>query len=285
MKVFSFGPMWKGGDSADKAGSSRKNSLWQQRKESGVYRKMAETRPLAASMQEYVDRMNAEAGSLLDKLSRRASFEKETVLAKLKSGQSLSGSELEHLRQTDPASYQKAKQLEAERAAYERQLKQCKTKEDVERLRMSKLSSSMAAVSAIANNPNIPEEKKLEMLEQERMRVNAINNETNEFVKSTEYAKLPTDAERNEKMRVKGRMEKTAESTDAAKRLQLNEKETGEDIAGEEDISVQIPQESSDAAEATEQDSEFQPRENTDVAIPKTRQNTATEPAARRGKK
>lgn len=285
MKVFSFGPMWKGGDPADKAGSSRKNSLWQQRKESGVYRKMAETRPLAASMQEYVDRMNAEAGSLLDKLSRRASFEKETVLAKLKSGQSLSGSELEHLRQTDPASYQKAKQLEAERAAYERQLKQCKTKEDVERLRMSKLSSSMAAVSAIANNPNIPEEKKLEMLEQERMRVNAINNETNEFVKSTEYAKLPTDAERNEKIRVKGRMEKTAESTDAAKRLQLNEKETGEDIAGEEDISVQIPQESSDAAEVTEQDSEFQPRENTDVAIPKTRQNTATEPAARRGKK
>ena len=285
MKVFSFGPMWKGGDPADKAGSSRKNSLWQQRKESGVYRKMAETRTLAASMQEYVDRMNAEAGSLLDKLSRRASFEKETVLAKLKSGQSLSGSELEHLRQTDPASYQKAKQLEAERAAYERQLKQCKTKEDVERLRMSKLSSSMAAVSAIANNPNIPEEKKLEMLDQERMRVNAINNETNEFVKSTEYAKLPTDAERNERIRVKGRTEKTAESTDAAKRLQLNEKETGEDIAGEEDISVQIPQESSDAAEATEQDSEFQPRENTDVAIPKTRQNTAAEPAARRGKK
>ena len=68
---------------------------------------------------------------------------------------------------------------------------------------MSKLSSSMAAVSAIANNPNIPEEKKLEMLEQERMRVNAINNETNEFVKSTEYAKLPTDAERNERIRVK----------------------------------------------------------------------------------
>ncbi len=110
-------------------------------------------------MQEYADRMNVEAGSLLDKLSRRASFEKETVLAKLKSGKSLSGSELEHLRRTDPASYQKAKQLEAERAAYERQLRQCKTKEDVERLRMSKLSSSMAAVSAIANNPNIPEEK------------------------------------------------------------------------------------------------------------------------------
>ena len=159
MKIFSFGPMWRGEDPADKAGQSQKNSLWQRRKESDVYRKMAETKPLAASMQEYADRMNVEAGSLLDKLSRRASFEKETVLAKLKSGKSLSGSELEHLRRTDPASYQKAKQLEAEWAAYERQLRQCKTKEDVERLRMSKLSSSMAAVSAIANNPNIPEEK------------------------------------------------------------------------------------------------------------------------------
>ena len=47
------------------------------------------------------------------------------------------------------------------------------------------------------------------MLEQERMRVNAINDATNQFVKTAEYAKLPTDAERNEKIRAKGRAEKT----------------------------------------------------------------------------
>lgn len=89
------------------------------------------------------------------------------------------------------------------------------------------------------------------MLEQERMRVNAINDATNQFVKTAEYAKLPTDAERNEKIRAKGRAEKTVEWEDAAERLQFNAEKPEKSIGGEGDMPAETPQESSRAAEET----------------------------------
>ena len=100
MKVFFFRSDVEGEDPADKAVKAGKQPGSRER-----IRRLSEdggNEDVGCFHAEYVDRMNAEAGSLLDKLSRRASFEKET-LAKLKADNPFRAV-IEHLRQTDPAS-------------------------------------------------------------------------------------------------------------------------------------------------------------------------------------
>lgn len=177
--------------SADKSGS-----LYKQRQASGYYAELSETDPELASMQQYVDRMNDEAGTVVENmLSPKPSM--DTIMAKMQSGQELSPAELEHLKKTDPDLYSKAVQIAAERKAYEQKLKNCKTKEDVQRVKLTALSGVMVRVNDITNNPNIPEDKKLEMIQHEGRRAQAFNEATAEYVKTTEYAQKPTEAERN----------------------------------------------------------------------------------------
>ena len=82
---------------------AKAGSLWQQRTDSGEYRRMAEENPELASMQEYIDKLHADAASMIEHLnSHRAGSAAEQLQAKLKAGRRLSGSELEQLRKTDP---------------------------------------------------------------------------------------------------------------------------------------------------------------------------------------
>ncbi len=173
-----------------------KNSLYKQREASGYYDELAESNPELASMQKYVDRMNAEAGSVVENmLSTKPSM--DAIMAKMNAGQKLSPAELEHLKKADPELYCKAVQIAAERKAYEEKLKNCKTKEEVQRVKLTALSSIMGRVNDITNNPNIPEDKKLAMLQHEGRRAQAINEATAEYAKTTEYAQKPAEAERN----------------------------------------------------------------------------------------
>ena len=193
---------------------AKAGSLWQQRTDSGEYRRMAEENPELASMQEYIDKLHADAASMIEHLnSHRAGSAAEQLQAKLKAGRRLSGSELEQLRKTDPEAYARAKQIEAERAAYERRLKQCRTKEDVQRLRLNAISGIATRVTAIANNPNIPDGKKLELVTHEHMRASAINDATGRFIRSGEYARLPSDAERNAAQRAVRKTENARPNT------------------------------------------------------------------------
>ena len=72
-----------------------------------------------------------------------------------------------YLEEHDPQLYKKAKEIEMERQAYEQELKRCKTKEDVQRLKMSHAASALSTVNEVKNNPNIPGGKKLELIVQE----------------------------------------------------------------------------------------------------------------------
>lgn len=115
---------------------------------------------------------------------------------KLNSGQKLTAEEMDYLQKTDPQKYQKLKAMEAEQENYEKELKRCKTKEEVQRVRMSHTASSLSAVNNIINNPAIPEEKKFELVMHEHHKHMALETSTKEFVESGRYAKLPTDAEK-----------------------------------------------------------------------------------------
>lgn len=126
---------------------------------------------------------------------------KEAILNKLRAGKKLTQDEMDYLQREDPAAYQKAKEIQDAKAGYERSLKNCKTKEDVQRLKSLHLGSTMAKVGAISNNPNIPEGQKMALLLHENAKLNAINKAERAFVQSNAYNCLPTDAEVKEAMK------------------------------------------------------------------------------------
>lgn len=115
---------------------------------------------------------------------------------KLKCGQRLTAEEMEYLRNTDPETYQHVKSMQSQQKQYEEELKRCKTKDEVERVKMIHTASSLNAVNSIMHNPAIPENKKFELVMREHQKNAALQQSTKEFIESGKYAKLPTEAER-----------------------------------------------------------------------------------------
>lgn len=120
---------------------------------------------------------------------------KEAIKAKMVAGKKLSSAEMKYLQEKDPATYQKAKELEMTRKKYQEELKRCKTKEDVQRVKMAYTAQSMETVNSTANNPNIPKGQKLAIIAAENQKMNAVADATNQFVKEGHYGRLPSEAE------------------------------------------------------------------------------------------
>ena len=116
-----------------------------------------------------------------------------SIDTKLKTGQRLSSSEMSYLREHAPDLYEKAVKIEQEREQYKRELANCKTKEDVARLNANKMQQFLSEAKAIDSNPNIPKEKKLELLDFIAMRMMMTMHEYTEFIKSPEYQRLPSE--------------------------------------------------------------------------------------------
>ena len=154
---------------------------------------------------------------------------------KLNSGQKLTAEEMEYLRKNDPQAYQKVKSIETEQKNYEKELKKCKTKEEVERVKMAHTATSLSAVNSIMNNPVIPEEKKFELVMQEHRKNQAMQTTTQEFVESGQYAKLPTEAERQKAEKdLKEAKEKELGIENPAEKTE--EKDQKEEPAAEENV-------------------------------------------------
>jgi len=149
---------------------------------------------------------------------------------------------MEYLQKNDPQMYQKVKSIEAEQKNYENELKRCKTKEEVQRVRTNHAAASLSAVNNIKNNPNIPEGKKLELIWQEHMKNQALEEVTKEFVESGKYAKLPTEAE-------KAKAEKELEE---AKKAEMGIEDPEEKI--EEETEAKSDSEADDAKETERAD-------------------------------
>lgn len=118
-----------------------------------------------------------------------------TIHTKIQAGTKLTPDEMNYLRTKDPTTYQKLKNLEQEKKQYERELKQCKTKEDVQKLKFSKINASLSAINAVKDNPNIPDSQKLAVAAQEQRRLTELDKIFTKFVKSSEYKNTPTEAE------------------------------------------------------------------------------------------
>ncbi len=117
------------------------------------------------------------------------------IMTKIYAGGKLTEDEKEYLRTKDPEAYQELENQEQEQKAYERELRKCKTKEDVQRLKTSRLGASLSRIKSVENNPNIGVAKKLEICLREKLKCDKFEQSTEAFVRKGEYAKLPTEAE------------------------------------------------------------------------------------------
>ena len=99
--------------------------------------------------------------SMIAELKRQADAARKqqtmsSIDTKLKTGVRLSANELEYLKKNNPDLYEKAVKIEKEREEYRRQLRNAKTKEDVERLNASKVQQLAAEAKTISGSSGIP---------------------------------------------------------------------------------------------------------------------------------
>ena len=120
--------------------------------------------------------------------------------AKLEAGETLTPEEIDYLRKNNPEALKEYEEIQRERESYRKALQRCRSKEEVERLKMTKTSQFMAATKDISNNANIPKGEKIKLLKKILMKEAGVDVEHNEFIKTLQYVQLP---EKDEDLRKK----------------------------------------------------------------------------------
>lgn len=143
-----------------------------------------------------------------------SNFQQE-LQAKLDSGQELTPEEEQYLEKVNPDALKEHEKLKEEVAAYRKQLQNCRTKKDVEKLKLYKMGQFMSEVKTVSNDPHIPKAKKKAMLEQILKRTYAIEKEHNDYTKTPEYQAKP-DKEPYENVSPSDKDRSSADSTDAS---------------------------------------------------------------------
>lgn len=162
------------------------DTKWQQKKndlKSGRFQK--EMTPEERMLADYKEQME----------KQRESNSHADLYNKLKSGGKLSSEEISYLEQNDPEALRRYREDQAEQKAYERDLKNCKTKDEVDRVKMNKLGNFATQAKNIANDPYIPLDKKLELMNQLNDKVCRVQEAHLEFVDSQKYKDMPTENE------------------------------------------------------------------------------------------
>lgn len=162
------------------------DSKWQQKKndlKSGRFQK--EMTPEERMLADYKEQME----------KQRESNSHADLYNKLKSGGKLSSEEISYLEQNDPEALRRYREDQAEQKAYERDLKNCKTKDEVDRVKMNKLGNFATQAKNISNDPYIPLDKKLELMNQLNDKVCRVQEAHLEFVDSQKYKDMPTEKE------------------------------------------------------------------------------------------
>lgn len=195
------------------------DSKWQQKKKNGGVLK-EEMDPQARQIMQYKE----------DLAKMRESKQMASIDAKLNSGGLLTPEEITYLQNKCPEKYREYVELKNEREAYKRQMESCKTKEEVEKLKLSKMNSFLAEAKSVKNNPNIPEGKKKELMEKILRRTMGIQDEYMEFVRSGRYKELPTEEELAEEKR-----EKTGQNIENSEVENPNQEENKNEISEKSD--------------------------------------------------
>ena len=118
------------------------------------------------------------------------------IQSKVYSGTSLSRAEKEYLKTKNPVLYARLEAADLEKKVYERELKRCRTKEEVQRLKLSHTASSLSAVNAGQHSAGASSEQKMALAQGELYKIKGMQDATNRFVRSGAYHSLPTEREK-----------------------------------------------------------------------------------------
>ena len=179
---------------------------WQQKKNSFGQDKKKLTEMTAEERQLQDFREQAE--------QMRKSQKHANIDAKLAAGEELTPEEIEYLRQNNPQALKDYEDTQKERESYKRALRNCRTKEEVERLKYTKMGQFMAEAKKISSNACIPKGKKVALLKRILQQATAVEDEHKEFLKTSRYASLPTEEEAREAEKAE-KEQREAETTGA----------------------------------------------------------------------
>ena len=118
------------------------------------------------------------------------------IQSKVYSGTTLSRAEREYLKTKNPVLYARLAAADLEKKVYERELKRCRTKEEVQRLKLSHTASSLSAVNAGQHSAGASSEQKMALAQGELYKLKGMQDATNRFVRSGAYHSLPTEREK-----------------------------------------------------------------------------------------
>ncbi len=120
-----------------------------------------------------------------DRINMKVQF----ISEKLKSGAELSDKEMDYLSKYAPGEYEVAVMAKKERESYEQEAKNCKTKDDVRKLKNRKDQHFLSNIKIAEEADNISEGlKQATFLAQ-------VSDEHKQFLKTKEYRELPAKSE------------------------------------------------------------------------------------------
>lgn len=166
---------------------------WQKKKENIKGKKEEEITPEMKKLMQYQE----------DIKQIREGNQMSSIDTKLKSGATLTPDEIAYLKKKNPEAYQEYEEIKREKEAYKNQLKNCKTKEDVEKAKLSKMGNFMAEAKNISQNPHIPKAKKLKLMEKLLKKTMGVHKVHTEFTNSEVFRNLPTNEEQHEEKKIK----------------------------------------------------------------------------------
>ena len=121
--------------------------------------------------------------------------EYSALYSKIQSGQKLSPAEDDKLKAQDMKAYLDYKADQAEQEAFEVKLKHCKTKDEAQRLKTTKMQSNLSKIKNVENDPYISDSEKLRIAREVQGDTIASAKIFDKFTQSEEYEKMPTEGE------------------------------------------------------------------------------------------
>lgn len=169
------------------------NNKWQQKKASGKLTKEERNARDNWTQEDY----------LIQDIKEQAEHNRQAehdlkIDNKIMAGGTLTPDEEKYLEQNNPEALKKYKEIKAEKKNYEEKLKKCKTKDEVERVKLNTMGEYAASLKKVINNPLIPKSAKLAKAQETLAKTNNVQEVHLRFVGSLEYEELPTEGEEAE---------------------------------------------------------------------------------------
>lgn len=166
------------------------NNKWQQKKESGKLTKEERNARENWTQDDYIIQ------DIKEQAENNREVEYDTKIDnKIMAGGTLTPEEEKYLEQNNPEALKKYKEIKAEKKNYEEKLRKCKTKDEVERVKLNTMGEYASSLKKVVNDPLIPKSEKLAKAQEMLAKTNNVQEVHIKFVGSLEYEELPTEGE------------------------------------------------------------------------------------------